>query len=351
MATTSKTAAEARPYKPSWIDRFNNWVEGLPVRAWVFFAAIGLAFIGVQVLVLWLAGGLDQTVILPVIVFNSLFTPFLLALIYYLDLQAVAALDTMRPVLTTTESEYAGYRYALANMPLGVSLVAGLVVLVLATLMEQLWVTPVRYAPLEQLPVFTVVFQIIDKSSAFLFGVFIYHTVRQLRLVSRINASHVSVSLFNQRPLQAFSRLTGATSIGLLVGIYGWLVINPDLLGDPVILVFTGAVTLLAVVVFVAPLLSAHRLMAAEKDRLRNELDRRFETAFAEFNEAFGHDDYDAVNHLNGGIASLETQQRKLNEIPTWPWKPETARFIFSAIALPLVISALRFLVERAFSQ
>jgi hypothetical protein len=72
-------------------------------------------------------------------------------------------------------------------------------------LTEQLWVVPIRYAALDQFRVFAVVYHIIDKATAFLFGVFIYHTVRQLRLVSAVNSKHVSINLFDLRPLHSFS--------------------------------------------------------------------------------------------------------------------------------------------------
>jgi hypothetical protein len=69
----------------------------------------------------------------------------------------------------------------------------------------------------------------IDKSSAFLFGVFVYHTIQQLRLVNSINVNYIRINLFNLRPAQAFSKVTASTAVGLVAGVYGWLLINPEL--------------------------------------------------------------------------------------------------------------------------
>jgi hypothetical protein len=349
MANTTTATGKERPFKPSLIDRFNNWVKGLPINAWVFFVVFGLGLILVQLLFLWLEGGLQDGELLPIIIFNGLFTPFLLALIYLLDQQALTALNAMRPVLDTTESEFDGYAYRLSTMPSPLPLAIGLTMVVLVILMEQFLTTPVPYAGLEQSRAFAVVFQVVDKSSAFLFGVIITHTVRQLRLVNAINARHVRIDLFNLRPLQAFSKLTASTAVGLVVGVYGWMVINPELWRDPVILGFIAIITVLAVSVFVWPLYGVHRLMVAAKERTLHEIDLRFQAVFSDFNRGLRDEDYSATEGLTGTIASLDIQRHRIEAIPTWPWRLETARFVLAAIALPLVLEVLLVLIGQAF--
>lgn len=350
-AETTIEISKVRAYKSSWIDRFNNWVEKLSIPARIFYILLGLALIVVQMLFLWPEGGLRQAEILPVIIFNGLFTPFLLALIYHLDRQAVTALKNMRPVLDTTESEFNQLEYALAHMPAPLPLAAGVTVLVMVILMEQLGTVPVRYAALEQLPIFAIIYHVVDKSSAFLFGAFIYHTIRQLRLVNTINSNHIRINLFNLGPLRAFSRLTAATAVGLVVGVYAWMLINPELLADPVIFGFGLIITILAVSVFVWPLHALHRSMQAAKERALHEIELQFEAVFSKFNQRFREEDYPALAILNGTISSLEIQHRKIEAIPTWPWSPETVRPTLAAIALPLILTILQFLLGQAFNR
>lgn len=344
--------SKERPYKPSWVDRFTNWVEKLPMPGWVFYVGLGLGLILIQVLFLWLDGGLAEAeVLLPVIIYNALLFPFGLALIHLLDDQAVAALDSMRSMLETTDPEFQGFRYMLSNMPSRATLIAGLTMLVFSILMERLWIAPVRFAGLEQLPIFAIVFQIIDKSPAFVFGAFFYHTVRQLRLVNTINSNYIHISLFNLGPSQAFSKLTASTAVGLVVGIYGWMLINPDLLADPINLGFVGALTVLAVAVFVWPLWGVHRLVEMEKARALREIDHRFEAVFAKFDQHLHDEDYGETERLNRTIASLEIRHKRISEIPTWPWRTETVRFALTAIALPLILTILQFLGVQAFGR
>jgi hypothetical protein len=343
--------SKERPYQPSWIDRFNNWVEKLPVHAWIFYVVFAILLILVQMLFLWIDGGLHAEELLPVIIFNSVATPFLLALIHLLDNQAVTAVNSIRPMLTTTEPEFEDYEYRLSNMPFLAPLIAGLTMTVITILTPLVSIEPIRYAALEQLPVFTVVYHIIDKSSAFLSGVFIYHTIRQLRLVNGINLNHVRINLFHLKPLQAFSRLTASTSVGYIVFVYLWMLINPELLSDPLLFGIWVAFTILAVTIFVWPLWGVHRLMEMEKERALLEIDLRFEAVFSKFNRRFEEDDFSAIELLNGTISSLEIQYKRISDIPIWPWRPETARLVITAIALPLMLMILQYFVLQALDR
>lgn len=348
--TINEIGIEAQPYKPSWIDLLINWIEKLPVPAWIFYLVFAIVLVLVQVLFLWLDGGQYAEQLLPVIIFNGLLTPFALALIQVLDNLAETALNTMRPILDMSESEFEQYEFRLANMPFLAPLVVGVAMVVFVFVMESVWVVPIRYAALEQIPVFAVVYNIIDKSSAFLLGILIYHTIMQLRLVNSINSNHIRVNLFQLGPLQAFSRVTAATAVGLLIGIYGWMLINPDLLSDPISLGFVAFFTIMAAAVFLWPLVGAHRLMQKEKESMLHSIDLQFEAVFAKFNQRIQDDDYTAIEQLNGTIASLEIQQRKIMAIPTWPWGPGTVRSVFTAIALPLVLRVLQLLFDQAFA-
>jgi hypothetical protein len=343
--------SKERPYKPSWIDRFNNWVEKLPVHAWIFHVVFGIVLIMVQMLFFLLDSGLQAEEILPVIIINGLATPFLLALIYLLDNQAVTALDSMRSSLEMTEPEFGEYRYKLSNMPSRAALIAGLTLLVAVIAMEQLSTVPSRYAALEQLSIFAVVFHIIDKSSGFLYGVMVYHTIRQLRLVNTVNSRYLRISLFNVGPSQAFSKLTASTAVGLVFGVYAWMLFNPELLAEPISVGFASSFTVLAVAVFIWPLLGAHRLLTKEKERALHEIDLRFEAVFAKFDQHLHDDDYAETERLYGTITSLEIKLKRISEIPTWPWRSETARFALTAIALPLILTILQLLAVQAFGR
>jgi hypothetical protein len=343
--------SEKGVYKPSWIDRFGKRVEGLPVRPWIFYAGFGIALILVQLLFLWLDSGLQAEELLPIIVFNGLAIPFLLALIHLLDNLALTSLSSMRPVLDMTGPEFDDYAFRLSNMPFLAPLLAGVAVTALTILSPLVSTAPIRYAALEQLPVFGVVFHLVDKGSAFIVGVFLYHTIRQLRLVNAINARHIRVNLFHLRPLQAFSRLTALTAFGFLVFVYLWMIINPELLADPLLFGYVVAFTLAAVLVFVWPLWGAHKLIQTEKEKALHEIDRHFETVFSSFNQSIHEADYAATERLVGTVSSLDIQRKRISDIDTWPWSSDTARIALTAIALPLILMIIQFFVLQALDR
>lgn len=345
------TVSEQEKYTPSWIDRLTHWVDELPLKTWTFYLIAGIALIVIQVLFLWVDGGLDASELLPIIIFNGLSIAYLLALIHWYDNLAVASLRTMKPALEMTEQEFNRFELMLSTMPFLAPLLAGVSLMLLTILTPSVAVTPVRYAALEQLPVFSVVFEIIDKSSAFLFGVMIYHTIRQLRLVNDINSNHVRVNLYYLKPFQTFSKLTASTALGLLGFVYLWMFINPELLRDPLLLGYVLAFTVLAVSVFVWPLWGAHKRMQVEKERVLQELDIGFEAIFAKFNRLVQEDDYAAADKLNGTIHSLEIEYKRVSGVPTWPWSSETARIVVTAIALPLILMIIQFFVLQALGS
>lgn len=96
---------EKQPYNLSLVDRFNAWIERLPVPALVFHIPLGLALILVQTLFLWLKDDLYAGELLPVIIFNSAAVPFLLIMIHLLNKQAVAAVNSIHSLIDMCQAE------------------------------------------------------------------------------------------------------------------------------------------------------------------------------------------------------------------------------------------------------
>jgi hypothetical protein len=342
---------EKQPYKRSLIDSFNDWVEGLPLRAWVFYLILGLLLIAVQVVFLWLTGGMHAVEILLVAIFNGLAVPYLLASMHLLDNQAASAVNSMEHMLDMSGQEVDLFKYELTHMPFWQPLAAGLVLMVSTIVTPLVSAEPARYTALEGLPVFSIVYHIIDKISAFLFGVVIYHTFRQLSLVNATIKNHLQVNLFQLEPLHSFSKLTASTALGLLLFIYAWMLLNPELLANPVLLGYSAVLTFMAAAIFIWLLWGIHELMEAEKRAARYKIDLCMEAGFLKFNQRIDGGEFEAAEKYNGVINSLEIQRSRLLNIPTWPWKSETARLALTAIDLPLILMVIPYFALQALDR
>ena len=109
--------------------------------------------------------------------------------------------------------------------------------------------------------------------------------------------------------------------------------------------------TVMAAAIFIWPQWGVHRLMQTEKEKALHEVDLRFEAVLAKFNQLVDGGNYADAVTLNGTIASLEIQYRRLSAIPTWPWRPEVARVALTAIASPLILMVIQYFVFQALGR
>jgi hypothetical protein len=301
----------------------------------------------IQIVVPWIAGASPAATLLPVQGFNAGAISYLLALIRFLDNKADAALKTVQPALKTSEVEYSQLRRELTTLPARTTLVASLAAVAIVVVIERIgYATPSRYEALAKLPVLAILFHIIDKIGAAIFGAFLYHTIHQLRVVNRIHTRHARINLFRMMPVYAFSRLTAPTAVGLTAGMYGWVAINPDLLSDPVSIGITLLITVLAAATFAWPLLGVHRLLVEEKCRLLDQSAQRFEVTSTELYRRIDGGEFEEMDELNTVFATLEAQRNVLDRIPTWPWRPETLRLLLTALAMPLGLWIIQFVLQ-----
>ena len=179
----------------------------------------------------------------------------------------------------------------------------------------------------------------------------IYHSVRQLRMVSRIYADYARVDLFNLRPMYALSRLTAGTAIGFGIITYAWVYITVSLgsgseLSAPTFLE-PAVFTVFVLLGFVLPLMGAHRLLREEKARAKDETSQHLKATIAEVHRRREAGDFAGMDNVNETIDALQKEQGILDKVSTWPWQPETLRGVSTAILLPIVVWAITRLLER----
>ena len=342
-----KAENEAKPYAPSWLDRFNAWVARLPGPSWPYYLGLWLALVLIQIVALWGEGAYPAGTFLPNHTAIAALIPLLLVLSRFLDDRAGTALATLRPAMDAGKEEYRRLRYQLTTLPSLPTFLVSLFAVAAIVLLNVLLGSISDFAGLAGFPISRILIYLTYTGAWWVLAAFLYHTIHQLRTINLLYTHHTRVNLFKMRPLYGLSGVTALTGVGLAAITWGWMAINPELLGNPLSMAIVLPITALAVVAFVWPLLGIHRLLEDEKGRLLDECSLRIEAAIAELHRRVDSQELQGMDDLNKTIASLEIEQNLLEGIPTWPWRPETVRLLITALALPLGLWFIQYLLQR----
>lgn len=347
--SAAKAGNDVRLYSPSWVNRITDWVRRWPGRSFAYYFGFGVLLFFIQTMVSWVEGAPLIGPFSSKYLFLAAAIPFILGMIHMLDDRAAFAFETMKPALITNEDENNTLRYKLTVLPSFPTICAGLLAIALALLSEVAGRGPYRLASLGAYPVSDDLFRGIYLICWWSFGVFLYHTARQLVIINHIYTRHTQINLFRMQPLYAFSNLTALTAGSLIVPPYGFLWVNPDdvSINEPVVLGIYVLITFIAVVTFIWPQLGIHRLQNAEKDRLLEEVNQRYESVIAQLHKGVDSKNYDGMSNLSMAIGSLNQERMTIEKIPTWPWQPETLRWLITALVLPLGLWLLQFFLQR----
>lgn len=365
---TDASGKLARPYPASWVDRLTATVDRHWIPWWLAYLLCALAAYLVMVLVQALTGGYrpGQYALFHLWVVGNF--AYLLALIHALDHSAAGALDAFRSVLRFEPAEgsaaedFDDLAYRLTTMAPGPVMVASLLGVLLGTgIPLVLFRTPSpiisdlpQVAPqfgFSAHPASLLSMLLLSSFASAVQGVFVYHTLHQLRWIDRIYRNHAGLNLFRLQPLYAFSRTTALTAVGLAVFNYAWYGTAPALLEQPASVGLAIFFLVVTVITFAWPLYGAHRQLLAEKRRLLSEGAERFERVVGQLHARVDSGDLERMDELTKALTSLEIEQAALRRIPTWPWEPGTLRNLLAALLLPLVVWFLQTLLARALGD
>ena len=340
------------PYPPSWFDRLESWVERLPIPSWVFYLLIGFVFFLASIAIQWTVEPAMIGKFSPLVTWLCFELGYVLALMHYLDHVAAQAMDKARPTLNGSPEEFASLRYQLTHLPAKGLLIIGIAFASLGALFIYMVISSM---PLESYtsqnisahPLFIGYFTFIFIVTWFLYGILIFHTIRQLRLVSRIYAQHVHINLFALGPLYAFSQITARTAIGWLIIVLFWSIANPQSYNMFVGLVSGGGFILFAAITFLLPLLGIHNRLTQEKERLRADNDRRMQVAADDLYQQVDSREFQRMTALKDVLTALDIHAKTIHKIPTWPWDPETFRTLITALLLPIALFVIQFVLGK----
>jgi hypothetical protein len=186
--------------------------------------------------------------------------------------------------------------------------------------------------------------------SWFINSQFSYRVIHQMVWVGRIYGRHTRVDLNHLKATAALTRLSGrsATASILVVSGYG---LGFALTGDSRAAIDVLIPNfMLVLVVFLLPLLGAHRLLEGERDRRLREIGAGASRAMAALEAAVADGRYADVPPIKDAYHALDLERTRVAHIPTWPWAPGTLRGVLATGFLPILIWLIQFGLTRLLS-
>lgn len=325
------------------MNRLHGAIDRLPGPAWLAYAVATALLV---LLAIWSDQFVDPSTLLQPTAYSAVIALFPLALIYYLDGVARRGLRNFRPVLSLSDPEFERLSYELTTMPRGAARVVSLVGVGIAIL--GLLVSPEEMLGPASMP---IVLSIVGFGGVLFgyisFALLFYHTIRQLRLVSRIHSQATSINLFQPQPLYAFSTLTLRTAVALVLLSYYIVAVSSGVSMGPATIGLLGINLTLSVVLFMLPLYGMHTRLREEKNRMMSAVSGRIEGVFSSLHRALDDPLAGQIDTLNKGLTSLMVERDLIVKSPTWPWTPGTVRAFASTAVLPIAL----WLITRALES
>jgi hypothetical protein len=178
-------------------------------------------------------------------------------------------------------------------------------------------------------------------------AVLVYHTIRQLRLISRLPGHVERIDLLDAGPLHAFSAVTALTGGAFVAAAYFSVLTDPTTFTNPAVAAVNALTLVLAVACFVLPLSGMQRRIAAEKALRLSAVSHRLDAAFGDLARRNDAGDLSSADAVHDNINSLLAERDLIARTPTWPWSSGTLRGFSTAVLLPVVLWLVFRVLER----
>ncbi|MGD8552340.1 MAG: hypothetical protein PVH60_05265 [Anaerolineales bacterium] len=335
-------ALEAAPYTPSFIDRFTGFVQRQPLPFWLTYLLLFLLESAVLHVLSWVDGWLPAYRLGPILFLFPLWLWGSLAIITHLDSLSLRVISEFEPLLAISTDAKSRLKYEFTTMPARSVLLSAIVWSAVYVLS---WFTGfVPALAFYDVGPLAMWLSFVSGLVSFSIGsVIYYHSVRQLRLVSRTVKMVSQFDLFRLDPAYAFSVLTSHTGISWIALLTLSLLTVPLEVGGITELTYLILQIALALGAFLLPLRFVNRRLVLEKREQLAELDQRTKAALARLHHLIDDNDLQEVPRLNDVLKGLTTEREILAKIPTWPWRPGLFAGFFSVIVIPIVLFLLQF--------
>ena len=324
------------------IDRLLGLVDRPPAALLAWSVLLSVALIAMTHTIVWATGKAAVGSVLPDLIVPAVVSGYFVWFLVTLNRVARSSFNDFKPALGGDAMEEERFGESLTSVPDRLAIGS---IIVAEVAIFSLYYGTVR-------PTRPAVDPVIDVLTGFLWGivaaafaVVIIHTIRQLRLISRLSSLARNVDIFKPAPINAFARLTALTATGILVFEALFVLGNTD--QPPTLVAQEVMFTLVAAASFVLPLREMHNRLVAEKALLVADGQDRLKTILGRLHSAVDANDLSRADQLEKTLSSVLAEHEVLAKLPTWPWSTVTFRGFASALLVPVVIFVITQLIGR----
>jgi len=323
------------------VNRVLAWVDQLPGPAVAWYALLGGVLSVAGHLAVWASAAYQVGTFSSDVMLVPFMFAWFLWLLHTLNRVAADTFDEFRSALGDPDSE-SDYLRQLTGIRDRDALAAGIVAVLIVTTVFFLFVRPTRVPLPFEIERITAP---LWGATGFVCGIVVLHTIKQLRLVSKLSAVARNVDIFKPGPINAFSRLTAVSALGLIAFLVAFMISNPD---QPIPFV-VQEIALLAVAVasFVLPLRVMHARLVVEKRRLLGDAQERLKAVLGRVHAAIDANDLAVSEALRNALESVRSEIDVLDHLRTWPWSTSTIRGFVTALLLPIGLIVFSQVVSR----
>ncbi len=341
--------AEARPYKPSWIDRLLNWIDSLPFPPLVFFVLLCVLYVLVMHLSLWLEGYLPWGAFHPTFIFDSIWIPYGLGYIYFMDRAAVRSIHQFRPLLEVADAEFETIAYRFTTLPARATLV--LSILGVSMGLESALSTNFPFLGPGGFSFTFLLWAGFFALGSIAFPVLVFGGFRLLYQIDQLFRRVQKVNLFHLQPMYGLAGVAMVVSgyfiIGANLNAIAELYLGTANSAADTALRDSAIIFVIALTLVILPLSGIRRKIDEAKRSFLADLGVQIEGLSRDLQSEIGERKFENVQGFERSLAALFNLRTQVQAIPAWPWQPGAFRNFLSAIGLPLLI----WLAQRVLSQ
>jgi hypothetical protein len=335
-----------QPYKPSWVDRLTDFIERLPAPPWLVYLVLAVALVAIFIAVQDRQGAYRAEGFFAWHIFVAVQPLYAVMAVHYLDRVAANAIRQFRPAMKGGEIEFDAALYRLTTLPARQVAIAGMIgaLFVLIQLLgirdAETFAAFYRIAPTSISLAVNNVYIVV---TWFVYGVWIYHALHQLKVIDWLYTSGAVVDPFYPEPLYALSGITFRIVIVVLPASYGWyLVVTGGTLSalppEPGLIltyIFTLGLALLAII---WPLWGAHQLLVDAKNQALEGNARNYKAVVEELHRIVSARELDEIDLWHKALSALDMERRHLDRLATWPWSQGAFRNLMLALIVPILV-------------